>query len=215
MLAPTPVHDVDLASIPETGHHRDMPGSSRVDWLLFILLGFLWGSSYLFIKIGVDAGLQPFTLVMLRLLIGFALLAAVVAIARERLPRDARTYGHLVVMGFFSVALPFALITWAEQSVDSALAAILTAAVPLFVIPIAAIALRDERITLNRIFGVADSGERRQRAERHHRIASEAPRRSGARIAKRKLAGNTCRKFSATVFWTGSSILPHLHHSTP
>ena len=137
-----------------TGHHMHMPGSSRVDWLLFFLLGFLWGSSYLFIKIGVDAGLQPFTLVMLRLLIGFALLAAVVAIARERLPRDARTYGHLVVMGFFSVALPFALITWAEQSVDSALAAILTAAVPLFVIPIAALALRDERITLNRIFGV-------------------------------------------------------------
>ena len=48
--------------------------SSRVDWLLFILLGFLWGSSYLFIKIGVDAGLQPFTLVTLRLLVGFVLL---------------------------------------------------------------------------------------------------------------------------------------------
>jgi drug/metabolite transporter (DMT)-like permease len=132
-----------------------MVGSSRLNWLLFLLLGFLWGSSYLFIKIGVDAGLQPFTLVMLRLLIGFALLAAVVTIARERLPRDATTYGHLVVMGFFSVALPFALITWAEQSVDSALAAILTSAVPLFVIPIAALALHDERITLNRIIGVA------------------------------------------------------------
>ena len=48
------------------------PASSRLDWFLFILLGFLWGSSYLFIKIGVDAGLQPFTLVTLRLLIGFA-----------------------------------------------------------------------------------------------------------------------------------------------
>ena len=44
------------------------PASSRLDWFLFILLGFLWGSSYLFIKIGVDAGLQPFTLVSLRLL---------------------------------------------------------------------------------------------------------------------------------------------------
>jgi drug/metabolite transporter (DMT)-like permease len=43
--------------------------SSRIDWLLFLLLGFLWGSSYLFIKIGVDAGLRPFTLVTLRLLI--------------------------------------------------------------------------------------------------------------------------------------------------
>ena len=128
--------------------------SSRADWLLFILLGFLWGSSYLFIKIGVDAGLQPFTLVSLRLLIGLALLVAVVGIAREGLPREASAYGHLVVMGFFSVALPFMLITWAEQSVDSSLAAVLTGAVPLFVIPFAALILRDERITLNKIAGI-------------------------------------------------------------
>jgi drug/metabolite transporter (DMT)-like permease len=142
--------------MPSGGHHEDMnaPASSRFDWLLFILLGFLWGSSYLFIKIGVDAGLQPFTLVSLRLLIGLALLAVVVGVARESLPRDARTYGHLVVMGFFSVALPFMLITWAEQSVDSSLAAVLTGAVPLFVIPIAALILRDERITLNKVIGI-------------------------------------------------------------
>jgi len=129
--------------------------SSRLDWLQFILLGFLWGSSYLFIKIGVDAGLQPFTLVSMRLLIGFALLAVVVGIAREALPRNPRTYGHLAVMGFFSVALPFTLITWAEQSVDSSLAAVLTGAVPLFTIPIAALVLADERISLNKTVGIA------------------------------------------------------------
>jgi drug/metabolite transporter (DMT)-like permease len=129
--------------------------SSRIDWLLFILLGFLWGSSYLFIKIGVDAGLQPFTLVSLRLLIGFALLVVVVRVAREALPRDPRAYGHLAVLGLFSVALPFTLITWAEQSVDSSLAAVLTGAVPLFVIPFAAVVLRDERVTLNKLIGIA------------------------------------------------------------
>jgi drug/metabolite transporter (DMT)-like permease len=131
------------------------PTSTRLDWILFILLGFFWGSSYLFIKIGVEAGLQPFTLVALRLLIGLALLAAVVAIAREALPREPRMYGHLAVMGLFSVALPFMLITWAEQSVDSSLAAVLTGAVPLFVIPFAAFMLPTERITLNAIIGIA------------------------------------------------------------
>jgi drug/metabolite transporter (DMT)-like permease len=129
--------------------------SSRLDWLLFILLGFLWGSSYLFIKIGVDAGLQPFTLVMLRLLVGFALLAVVVAAAREALPRSMRTYGHLVVMAAFSVAIPFSLITWAEQSVDSTLASVLNGSVPLFVIVIAAVFLRDEPISANRLAGLA------------------------------------------------------------
>jgi drug/metabolite transporter (DMT)-like permease len=128
--------------------------STRLDWLLFVLLGFFWGSSYLFIKIGVDAGLLPFTLVSLRLLVGFVLLAIVVAVAREALPRDPRTYGHLLVLGFFSVALPFMLITWAEQSVDSSLAAVLTGAVPLFTIPFAALLLGDERITLNKLIGI-------------------------------------------------------------
>ena len=131
------------------------PTSTRLDWILFVLLGFFWGSSYLFIKIGVESGLQPFTLVALRLLIGLALLVVVVAVAREALPREARMYGHLAMMGLFSVALPFMLITWAEQSVDSSLAAVLTGAVPLFVIPFAAMFLPAERITLNAIIGIA------------------------------------------------------------
>ena len=129
--------------------------SSRIDWLLFVLLGFMWGSSYLFIKIGVEAGLPPFTLITLRLGIGFMLLATVVLIAREAMPRSAKTYGHLIVMGAVNIAIPFSLITWAELTVDSALAAILNAAVPLFVIVIAAVFLRDERITLNRLAGLA------------------------------------------------------------
>lgn len=129
--------------------------SSRTDWLLFILLGFFWGSSYLFIKIAIEAGLQPFTLISLRLLFGVVLLGAVVAIAREPLPRDARTIGHLAVLGVLSVALPFGLITWAEVHVDSSLAAVLTSAVPLFVIPFAALLLPAERITFNALVGIA------------------------------------------------------------
>ena len=129
--------------------------TSRIDWLLFGLLGFFWGSSYLFIKIGVEGGLTPFTLVGFRLLIGLLLLGAVVAIAREPLPRTARMYGHLLVLGAFSVAIPFVLITWAERSVDSTIAATITSAVPLFVIAFAALALRDEPLTPNRLVGVA------------------------------------------------------------
>jgi drug/metabolite transporter (DMT)-like permease len=128
--------------------------STRLEWLLFIVLGFMWGSSYLFIKIGVDNGLTPFTLVMLRLFFGLLLLAAVVRIAGEPLPREAKTYGHLIVMASINIVVPFSLITWAERSVDSALAATLNAAVPLFVIVVAAIFLRDERITANRVAGL-------------------------------------------------------------
>ncbi len=135
--------------------HVAMPtAGSRFDWLLFVVLGFLWGSSYMFIKIGVDAGLPPFTLVALRLLLGFALLAAVVAAARESLPRDRTTYRHLLVMAVVNIVIPFTLITWAEQRVDSTLASVINGAVPILVIPIAALALRDEPLTRGRIAGV-------------------------------------------------------------
>jgi drug/metabolite transporter (DMT)-like permease len=127
---------------------------SRIDWLIFLALGFFWGSSYLFIKIGVDAGLQPFTLIMFRLLIGLVVLATVVALAREPLPREPRMYGHLFVMGVINIAIPFSLITFAEQTVDSSLAAVISGAVPLFVIVIAAIFLKGETITINRVAGL-------------------------------------------------------------
>lgn len=128
--------------------------SSRLDWLIFIALGFFWGSSYLFIKIGVDHGLQPFTLITFRLLIGFCLLATVVAIAGQPLPREPRMYGHLFVMGTINIAIPFTLITFAEQSADSSLASVINSAVPLFVIVIAAVFLKGEPVTVNRLAGL-------------------------------------------------------------
>ena len=154
---------------------------SRLDWLIFLALGFFWGSSYLFIKIGVDHGLQPFTLIMFRLLIGFVLLATVVAIAREPLPRDPRMYGHLFVMGVINIAIPFSLITFAEQTVDSSLAAVINGAVPLFVIVIAALFLKGETITINRVAGLADRVRRRRdprRARRHGPRLGEHARRA-------------------------------------
>jgi len=128
--------------------------ASSADWLVFLLLGFFWGSSYLFIKIGVEAGLPPFTLVFLPLLIGSIVLGAVVALARERLPRESRFYLHIAIVAFFGIALPFMLITIAEAHVDSALAAVLTAPVPIFTIIFAALLLPEETLTAYKVVGV-------------------------------------------------------------
>jgi drug/metabolite transporter (DMT)-like permease len=126
----------------------------RANWLLFLALGGMWGSSYLFIKLGVET-LTPLTLVAARLAFGAVLLIAVVAASREPLPRDPKIYGHLVVLACVSIVIPFFLITHAEQSVDSALAAVLTSTVPLFAIVIAALFLHDEPMTVNRLVGLA------------------------------------------------------------
>lgn len=130
------------------------PADPRL-WIVFVLLGFMWGSSYFFIKIGVEAGLPPLTLVAARLFFGFLVLVTVVRLAREPLPRSARQYGHLLVMSVVNIVLPFFLITWGEQSIDSALAAILNSTVPLFVIVLAPLFLPDEHVTLNRVVGLA------------------------------------------------------------
>lgn len=127
--------------------------ASRLDWLLFLALGFFWGSSYLFIKFAVD-DFGTFTLVALRLVVGAVLLWIVVRAAREALPREPRIYGHLAVMAVINITIPFLLITWAERSVDSSLAAILTAPVPLFAIVLSALFLHDEPLRLNGLVGL-------------------------------------------------------------
>ena len=127
--------------------------TNRIDWLVFFALGFMWGSSYLFIKLAVD-DFGTFTLVALRLIVGAALLWIVVRIAKQPLPRERRIYGHLWVMAIINITIPFLLITWAEQSVESSLAAILTSPVPLFAIVLSAIFLRDEPMRVNGVVGL-------------------------------------------------------------
>jgi drug/metabolite transporter (DMT)-like permease len=126
---------------------------TRSDWLLLLILGLMWGTSYAFIKLGVQT-LPTFTLIASRLLIGFVLLATVVAVAREPLPRNPRVYANLFVMAIVNIVIPFTLITSAERSVDSAIAAIINGAVPLVVILLAALTFPDEPITLNRLAGL-------------------------------------------------------------
>jgi drug/metabolite transporter (DMT)-like permease len=126
---------------------------TRSDIVLLFALGIMWGTSYAFIKLGVET-LPTFTLIASRLAIGLALLVTVVAVTRTPLPRDPRTYGHLFVMAIINIVIPFTLITTAERSVDSAIAAILNGAVPLIVIVLAALVFHDEPITLNRLAGV-------------------------------------------------------------
>ena len=64
--------------------------ATRAEWLTFLALGFMWGSSYLFIKLAVDS-FGTFTLIALRLLIGAAFLWAVLRISRHAAPARPAT----------------------------------------------------------------------------------------------------------------------------
>jgi drug/metabolite transporter (DMT)-like permease len=126
---------------------------ARLNWLVFFGLGFMWGSSYLFIKLAVN-DFGTFTLVALRLLVGAILLWTVVRVAGQELPRERRIYGYLLVMAIINITIPFLLITWAEHSVESSLAAILTSPVPLFAIVLSSLFLADEPMRVNGVVGL-------------------------------------------------------------
>ena len=122
-------------------------------WAVFIALGAIWSASFLWIKIAlVEVG--PLTLVAFRVLFGLLTGLAVALLLRIPLPRERSTWRIFAVLGIFNVAIPFFLITWGEQSIDSAVAAILNATVPLFTVLLAHFFLSDDRITLPKISGL-------------------------------------------------------------
>src|SRR3989337_3970122 len=94
------------------------------EWGAFVLLGLIWGSSFLWIKIAV-AEIGPFMLVALRLLFGLLGLSVIMLFRGQAIPRERRTLLAFLVMGGFNTALPFTLISWGETQIDSALASIL------------------------------------------------------------------------------------------
>jgi drug/metabolite transporter (DMT)-like permease len=122
-------------------------------WGAFGLLGLVWGSSFLWIKLALRE-VSPFTLVGYRLLFGLVGMALVIAVARPRFPKNKRVWLILAVLGLTNTAIPFVLISWGEQSIDSAMASILNSTVPLFTLVIAHFALADERITWKRSLGL-------------------------------------------------------------
>jgi drug/metabolite transporter (DMT)-like permease len=121
--------------------------------IAFATLGLIWGSSFLWIKIAVDE-LPAATVVAQRLTIGFACMAVFMAVARMGLPRSPRDLAPLAVMGLLNAAIPYLLITWGEEVVDSATAAVLNSLTPIFSLVIAGLLLRTEPVTFLRVFGL-------------------------------------------------------------
>jgi drug/metabolite transporter (DMT)-like permease len=119
----------------------------------FFALAAIWGSSFLFIKVGV-AELHPVQLTLYRVGAGALTLLIVLAVLRDRLPREPRVWAHLTVVAAFGVAVPFTLFGYGEQRVESMLAGIWNATTPLIVLPLAVLVFRTERLTLRRAIGL-------------------------------------------------------------
>lgn len=120
---------------------------------MFVVLAATWGSSFLLIKIGLE-GLTPEQVVWGRLVIGAAALLAISAATRTPLPRDPRLWGHLLVVALLLCVVPFSLFAWAEQHVSSGIASVLNATTPLMTMLVSLVALKQERLSRERITGL-------------------------------------------------------------
>lgn len=128
------------------------------EWMLLLVLSAIWGTSFLVIKIALTE-LPPFTIVMCR--VGFASIGLYVGArlfgVRFSLPDGVKLSAALTafaVLAFFNNAVPFSLIVWGQDHIDTTLASILNATMPLFTVFLAHFLAPDERLTARKLLGV-------------------------------------------------------------
>ena len=122
-------------------------------WVAFAAVGLFWGSSYLFIKIAVNAGVSPGFIAWVQVTLGGTVLVAL-ALRLGLLDSVLERWRWLLVYGIVELAIPLQLIAWGEQRVSSSLAAIIVAAAPLFVALLALRFDQTERATGTRWLGL-------------------------------------------------------------
>ena len=123
---------------------------------MLLALAAIWGASFLFIKVAVRE-LTPATLIVGRLglaALTLALIAPAAVGTRETLRQFREHWLWLVVVALVNTAIPFWLLSWGETRIDSGLASIIQASVPIFNALIAFVAFHEVRVTGSRLVGV-------------------------------------------------------------
>jgi drug/metabolite transporter (DMT)-like permease len=128
-----------------------------VHWAAFALCVTLWGSAYAMVHVALSHGAPPAVIVGARLWISALILLVWLRVRSERLPpkagwKDGR-WPLLMALGFLGATLPFTLLSWAQNSIDSGLAGILAAITPLIVAVAAPLVAPEDKLTIWRIAG--------------------------------------------------------------
>jgi drug/metabolite transporter (DMT)-like permease len=115
-------------------------------WALLLALVVLWGSSYLMVEIALSTW-HPEEVTGLRVLSAAVVLILMMAIRGQRFPLGWRPWAYFLILAVIGNCLPFYLISWGQQHVESGLAGILAATSPLVVLILAHFMLDDERLS--------------------------------------------------------------------
>jgi len=128
--------------------------SKSQSWLgLYIALGFVWGCSFIFIKLGLEF-LTPFGVAFGRCALGALALLVYLKIKGLSLVRDRKMIGHLWVVALLLNVIPGILFAWAETEVTSILAGIINAVTPLMTLIAIMLVSRNEKPTSPQVIGL-------------------------------------------------------------
>lgn len=125
---------------------------SKAPGLVFAALCFIWGSTWLGIKIGLEF-LPPFLFAGIRFATATMALMVLAKMLHARIPRDRSSWMLMLFLGIFQISVPYGLVFWGEQYISSGLSAVLFATLPFFVV-ISAHILADEKLTRLKAVGV-------------------------------------------------------------
>ncbi len=121
---------------------------------VWFVLASIWGSTWLFIKIGLDAGLPPLTFVGLRFVVAVVPLVIWMVARGVRLPTSRADWWLMIWTGLLTFSLNYGLVFWGESHITSGLAAILYSTFPIMGMTIAHVMLADERLSARKVAGV-------------------------------------------------------------
>jgi drug/metabolite transporter (DMT)-like permease len=143
--------------LPALGELNDMAPrrrhAERLPLLVWLALCAIWGSTWLAIKLGLR-DLPPITFAGIRFALAALLLGGIITLRKFRLPTAAEEWRLLAFTGLLSITVNYALVFWGEQHISSGLAALLSATVPLFGLPLAHRYLTSEPLTWQKMGGV-------------------------------------------------------------
>lgn len=126
---------------------------NRPAWAAFWILGTIWGSSFLLIRVGVE-DMSATQVVVIRTIIAAIGLNLVRMMRGFPIPRDWPTLRALIIIGIGNATIPYTLISLGEQNITSGMAAVLQATASLFTLITAHIVFADERINRQKVFGL-------------------------------------------------------------
>jgi drug/metabolite transporter (DMT)-like permease len=122
--------------------------------LFLITLTCMWSPSFLFIKLAIQE-LPPLTVVSLRVSLAACVLAGIVLWKKSAIPKTWRFWTRATIMALLSSVIPFSLFCYAEQSIDSALAAVLNGTTPMFTAVLAQLFVASDRMNRQKVLGVS------------------------------------------------------------